>query len=129
KLSSMQSKPHFRCHDSCPDVRPRQMIAIPALDLRGGACVQLAPGSYDEEVIRIPDPVGVAIAWRPYGFRHLHVVDLDGVAGRGNNDAQIQAILGKIDVEVQFGVVNLSQELYRTISDYNEHCALIDTII
>ena len=69
------------------------MIAIPALDLRGGACVQLAPGSYDEEVIRIPDPVGVAIAWRQYGFRHLHVVDLDGVAGRGDNTAAIQAIL------------------------------------
>ena len=79
------------------------MIAIPALDLRGGACVQLAAGSYDEEVIRIPDPVGVAVAWRQYGFRHLHLVDLDAVAGRGNNAAEIQAILGTTDVEVQAG--------------------------
>lgn len=79
------------------------MIAIPALDLRGGACVQLAAGSYDQEVIRIPDPVGVAIAWRQYGFRHLHVVDLDGVSGRGNNSAEIQAILGATDAEVQVG--------------------------
>ena len=79
------------------------MIAIPALDLRGGACVQLAAGSYDEEVIRIPDPVGVAIAWRQYGFRHLHVVDLDGAARRGNNAPQIHAILGATDVEVQVG--------------------------
>jgi phosphoribosylformimino-5-aminoimidazole carboxamide ribotide isomerase len=79
------------------------MIAIPALDLRGGACVQLAAGSYDDEVIRIPDPTGVAIAWRRYGFRHLHVVDLDGVAGRGNNAAEIHAILGATDVEVQVG--------------------------
>src|SRR5438046_2569945 len=114
----MQSKPHFRCHDSCPDVPPRQMIAIPALDLRAGACVQLAPGSYDEEVIRIPDPVGVAIAWRQYGFRHLHVVDLDGVAGRGNNTAEIQAILGATDVEVQVGGGIRSQELIqRTLED------------
>ncbi|MFL5594211.1 MAG: HisA/HisF-related TIM barrel protein [Gemmatimonadaceae bacterium] len=79
------------------------MIAIPALDLRAGACVQLAPGSYDEELIRIPDPVGVALAWQQYGFRHLHVVDLDGVAGRGNNTPQIQSILGATDVEVQVG--------------------------
>jgi len=94
------------------------MIAIPALDLRGGACVQLAPGSYDEEVIRIPDPVGVAIAWRQYGFRHLHVVDLDGVAGRGNNTAAIQAILGATDVEVQVGGGIRSQELIqRTLND------------
>ena len=79
------------------------MIAIPALDLRGGACVQLAAGSYDEEVIRIPDPVGVAIAWRQYGFRHLHLVDLDAVTGRGNNAGEIQAILAATDVEVQVG--------------------------
>jgi len=79
------------------------VIAIPALDLRGGACVQLAADSYDEEVIRIPDPVGVAIAWRQYGFRHLHLVDLDAVAGRGNNAVEIQAILAATDVEVQVG--------------------------
>jgi phosphoribosylformimino-5-aminoimidazole carboxamide ribotide isomerase len=87
------------------------MIAIPALDLRGGACVQLAAGSYDEELIRIPDPAGVALAWRQYGFRHLHVVDLDGVTGRGNNDAGIQAIFGATDVEVQVGGGIRSQEL------------------
>jgi phosphoribosylformimino-5-aminoimidazole carboxamide ribotide isomerase len=79
------------------------VIAIPALDLRGGACVQLAAGSYDEEVIRIPDPLGVAIAWRQYGFHHLHLVDLDAVAGRGNNAIEIQAILAATDVEVQVG--------------------------
>jgi phosphoribosylformimino-5-aminoimidazole carboxamide ribotide isomerase len=79
------------------------MIAIPALDLRGGACVQLAAGSYDQELIRIPDPVGVAVAWRQYGFRHLHVVDLDAVAGRGNNATEVQSILGTTDVEIQVG--------------------------
>ena len=79
------------------------MIAIPALDLRGGACVQLAADSYDEELIRIPDPIGVAFAWRQYGFHHLHVVDLDGVVLRGNNDAEIRGILGATDAEVQVG--------------------------
>ena len=94
------------------------MIAIPALDLRGGACVQLAAGSYDQELIRIPDPVGVALAWRQYGFRHLHVVDLDAVAARGNNAAEIQAILGATDVEVQVGGGIRSRELIqRSIDD------------
>ena len=65
--------------------------------------MQLAAGSYDEEVIRIPDPIGVAVAWRQYGFRHLHLVDLDAVAGRGNNGVEMQAILGATDVEVQIG--------------------------
>ena len=53
--------------------------------------------------MRIPDPVGVARAWRQYGFHHLHVVDLDGVAGRGQNTAEIQAILAATDAEVQIG--------------------------
>jgi phosphoribosylformimino-5-aminoimidazole carboxamide ribotide isomerase len=79
------------------------MIAIPALDLRGAACVQLAADSYDRELLRIPDPVGVATAWRQYGFRHLHVVDLDGVAGHAKNSAEIQAILAATDAEVQVG--------------------------
>src|SRR6266576_5668915 len=114
----MQSKSHFRCHDSCPAGFAGQMIVIPALDLRGGACVQLAAGSYDQEVIRIPDPVGVAVAWRQYGFRHLHVVDLDGVARRGDNAPEIQAILGATDVEVQVGGGIRSREAIRqTLSD------------
>ena len=79
------------------------MIAIPALDLREAACVQLAADSYDKELLRIPDPVGVARAWRQYGFHHLHVVDLDGVAGRGQNTEEIKAILDATDAEVQVG--------------------------
>ena len=94
------------------------MIAIPALDLRGGACVQLAAGSYDQELIRIPDPVGVAIAWRQYGFRHLHVVDLDAVAGRANNAPEVQAVLAATDVEVQLGGGIRSRELIqRSLND------------
>ena len=94
------------------------MIAIPALDLRGGACVQLAAGSYDQEMIRIPDPVGVAVAWRQYGFRHLHLVDLDAVAGRGNNALEIQAILGVTDVEVQAGGgIKSRDSIHQLLSD------------
>ena len=103
------------------------MIAIPALDLRGGACVQLAAGSYDQEVIRIPDPVGVAIAWRQYGFRHLHVVDLDRVTGRGNNTAEIRSILGATDVEVQVGGGIRSRELIQRSLDDGAERVIIGT--
>ncbi len=114
----MQSLQHFRVYDSCSATGARPVIAIPALDLRGGACVQLAAGSYDQEVIRISDPVGVAVAWRQYGFRHLHLVDLDAVARRGNNAPQIQAILGATDAEVQIGGGIRSREsIERILSD------------
>ena len=103
------------------------MIAIPALDLRGGACVQLAAGSYDQELIRIPDPVGVAMAWRQYGFHHLHVVDLDGVAGRGNNTNEIQAILGATDSEVQVGGGIRSRDSIQRSLDDGAHRVIIGT--
>ncbi len=103
------------------------MIAIPALDLRGGACVQLAAGSYDQELIRIPDPVGVAMAWRQYGFHHLHVVDLDGVAGRGNNSNEIQAILGATDSEVQVGGGIRSRDSIQRSLDDGAHRVIIGT--
>jgi phosphoribosylformimino-5-aminoimidazole carboxamide ribotide isomerase len=79
------------------------VIAIPALDLRAGACVQVVASSPSEELLRIPDPVGVALAWRQYGFHHLHVIDLDAFSGSGNNDTVIDAILGSTDAEVQVG--------------------------
>jgi phosphoribosylformimino-5-aminoimidazole carboxamide ribotide isomerase len=79
------------------------LIAIPAIDLRDGACVQLARGSYDQEVIRIPDAVGVELAWRNYGFHHLHVIDLDAITGAGSNADVISAILSRTEAEVQVG--------------------------
>lgn len=79
------------------------MIAIPALDLRNGACVQLAAGSYDHEVIRIPDVVGVELTWQHYGFHHLHVIDLDAISGRGSNAELIRTVLSRTEAETQVG--------------------------
>ncbi|HEY4671053.1 MAG TPA: HisA/HisF-related TIM barrel protein [Gemmatimonadaceae bacterium] len=94
------------------------MIAIPGVDLRAGACVQLAAGSFDRELFRIPDPVGVVSAWRQYGFRHLHLIDLDGVAGTGSNANEIQAMLGATDAEVQVGGgIRTGEVIQRTLED------------
>jgi phosphoribosylformimino-5-aminoimidazole carboxamide ribotide isomerase len=83
------------------------MIAIPAVDIRSGACVQLVGGSYDHEVIRLPDPVAVAREWTALGFEHLHVVDLDAATRRGANAAVVRSILADdacSDVQVGGGV-------------------------
>ena len=79
------------------------MIAIPAVDIRDGACVQLVGGSYDNERIRIPDPAGVARAWTDAGFTRLHVVDLDAATGRGSNDRIVRDLIGLSDILVQVG--------------------------
>lgn len=82
------------------------MIAIPAVDLRDGACVQLVGGSYAEEIVRLENPPAVARGWAEIGFRKLHVVDLDAATGASSNSfnsAMIETILRDTPMEVQVG--------------------------
>lgn len=79
------------------------MIAIPAVDLRDGACVQLVGGSYADERVRLDDPLAVARQWADFGFRHLHVVDLDAATGAGDNRGIVTSILDEVDTEVRVG--------------------------
>ena len=79
------------------------MIAIPAVDLRDGACVQLVGGSYTDERIRLDNPLEVARSWEHFGFTRLHVVDLDAATGRGSNLSLVRSILSEADVPVQVG--------------------------
>jgi phosphoribosylformimino-5-aminoimidazole carboxamide ribotide isomerase len=78
--------------------------------------VQIA-ASTQEVLIRIPDPVGVAAAWRQYGFHNLHVIDLDRAARRGDNDFQIESILGSTDAEVDVGGGVRTRDLIEKLLD------------
>jgi phosphoribosylformimino-5-aminoimidazole carboxamide ribotide isomerase len=79
------------------------VIAIPAVDLRDGACVQLVGGSYKQERIRLENPVEVARSWERYGFNRLHVVDLDAATERGSNIGVVRVLLSEAGVPVQVG--------------------------
>lgn len=79
------------------------MIAVPAVDLRGGKCVQLVGGDYADERVRLDDPAAVARDWAHTGFTRLHVVDLDAATGRGHNQDVIREILRDASVPVQVG--------------------------
>jgi phosphoribosylformimino-5-aminoimidazole carboxamide ribotide isomerase len=79
------------------------VIAIPAVDLREGACVQLVGGDYSNERVRLADPVAVAREWTRYGFRRLHVVDLDAATGRGSNRDVVTELLRESAAEIQVG--------------------------
>jgi len=79
------------------------MQVIPAIDLREGACVQLVGGSYDEERVRIADPLAVADKWERAGFSRLHIVDLDAATGRGINRDVVRDIIASTSLTVQVG--------------------------
>lgn len=80
------------------------MEVIPAIDIKGGKCVRLYQGDYNQETIFSEDPVAVALEWRNQGARRLHVVDLDGAAsGEVCNMAVIEAIVKEVGLPVQLG--------------------------
>ena len=91
------------------------MFVIPAIDLREGACVQLVGGSYEEERVRLDDPLEVAAGWARAGFTRVHVVDLDAATGRGSNAATVRAIVGEGSLEVQVGGGVRSTEAIREL--------------
>jgi len=79
------------------------MIVAPAVDLRGGRCVQLVGGRPEEERVSLPDPLDVAEGWWEAGFATLHVVDLDAALGDGDNHALVRELAASTAAAVQVG--------------------------
>lgn len=80
------------------------MQVIPAIDLRGGCCVRLRQGDYDQETVFGDDPAAMAAHWEAEGAARIHLVDLDGArAGHPVNVDAVRAILDRVSVPCQLG--------------------------
>jgi phosphoribosylformimino-5-aminoimidazole carboxamide ribotide isomerase len=80
------------------------MDLYPAIDLRGGKCVRLYQGDFDQETVYGEDPVAQALAFQAEGARWIHVVDLDAArTGDPVNRPVIAEIARAVDVPVQTG--------------------------
>jgi phosphoribosylformimino-5-aminoimidazole carboxamide ribotide isomerase len=103
------------------------VIAIPAVDLRDGACVQLVGGSYQQERVRLDNPVEVARSWERFGFNRLHVVDLDAATGRGSNLGIVRSLLSEASVPVQVGGGVRSGEFVEELLEAGAHRVVVGT--
>ncbi|MEM0962998.1 MAG: 1-(5-phosphoribosyl)-5-[(5-phosphoribosylamino)methylideneamino]imidazole-4-carboxamide isomerase [Bacteroidota bacterium] len=83
------------------------MLVIPAIDLRGGRCVRLRQGRYEDETVYFDDPVRMAKLWRVMNAKVLHLVDLDAArttaAEQADNRDVIARVAKALDVPVQVG--------------------------
>ena len=80
------------------------MILFPAIDIRGGNCVRLLQGNYEDEVIYHHSPVEMAKEFEKQGAEFIHIVDLDGArSGETINQQVIQDIAVAVRVPVQVG--------------------------
>ncbi len=85
------------------------MRILPAVDIRGGRCVNLVQGDYGQETVFAEDPVAQAVLWRQQGAELVHIVDLDGAkAGRCCIEAELRAMIAAgVPVEVGGGIRDL----------------------
>ena len=80
------------------------MRVIPAIDLRGGLCVRLRQGDYDQETVFGDDPASMAARWEAEGATLIHLVDLDGAkSGQPVNVEAVRRILERVGVPCQLG--------------------------
>lgn len=79
------------------------MKVIPAIDVKGGKCVQLVGGKPGTEKVIIDDVMGVAKRWQSEGAELLHIIDLDSALGTGDNETLIEMISASISIPVQVG--------------------------
>jgi len=80
------------------------MDIIPAVDIRGGKCVRLYQGDYNQETVFDEDPVTAALIWYSQGARWLHIVDLDGaVAGEPQNMEVVEEIIRQSGMLIELG--------------------------
>ena len=68
---------------------------IPAIDIINCQCVRLTKGDYDQKTVYRDSPAEVAQEFESFGFKRLHVVDLDGAKSKHivNTDVLRQIVL------------------------------------
>lgn len=80
------------------------MIIFPAIDLKNGQCVRLFKGNMEKVTIFNDNPAAQAKEFESFGFKYLHIVDLDGaIAGRSANEQSVREILKSVTIPTQLG--------------------------
>jgi phosphoribosylformimino-5-aminoimidazole carboxamide ribotide isomerase len=80
------------------------MKIFPAIDIKDKRCVRLIKGDFDNKTEYKLSPVDQAGKYKEYGFKNLHIVDLDGaLTGETVNLNIIKEIVSKFDLKVEVG--------------------------
>ena len=83
-------------------IRSLMLLIIPAIDIKGGRCVQMVQGiegySYSD------DPVEMARLWRKENAKSLHVTDIDGaLEGHVVNVDILRRMVNTVEIPVELG--------------------------
>ncbi|WP_440908871.1 1-(5-phosphoribosyl)-5-[(5-phosphoribosylamino)methylideneamino]imidazole-4-carboxamide isomerase [Candidatus Pelagibacter sp.] len=80
------------------------MKIFPAIDIKDKKCVRLIKGDFGNKTDYAISPIEQAGKYKEYGFRNLHIVDLDGaLTGKTINLDLIAKIVKKFDIKIEVG--------------------------
>ncbi len=102
---------------------------LPAIDLRGGKCVNLVQGIASQETIFSDAPVEMALRWQAEGAEYLHLVDLDGAfQGESANLHIVSEIVAALEIPVQLGGGIRSMEQLKAVLALGVDRAILGTV-
>ena len=80
------------------------MKIFPAIDIKDKKCVRLIKGDIGNKTEYEMSPIDQAGKYKDYGFKNLHIVDLDGaLTGETVNLDIIKEIVSKFDLKIEIG--------------------------
>ena len=80
------------------------MKIFPAIDIKDKKCVRLVKGDFDNKTEYEISPIEQARKYKDYGFKNLHIVDLDGaLIGETVNLDIIREIIKKFELKIEIG--------------------------
>ena len=80
------------------------MKIFPAIDIKDKKCVRLIKGDFENKTEYKTSPIDQAGKYKEYGFKNLHIVDLDGaLTGKTVNLDVIKEIVSKYDLRIEVG--------------------------
>ena len=104
------------------------MIIFPAIDIKGGKCVRLLKGSFDDITKYNKSPLDQAKEFSNLGFNNVHIIDLDGAQKENPINENLIKEISKIkNIKIQAGGGIRSLERIKKLLDFGIDKVILGT--
>ena len=104
------------------------MIIFPAIDIKGGKCVRLLKGSFDDITKYNKSPLDQVKEFSNLGFNNIHIIDLDGAQKENPINENLIKEISKIkNIKIQVGGGIRSLERIKKLLDFGIDKVILGT--
>ena len=104
------------------------MIIFPAIDIKGGKCVRLLKGSFNDITKYKKSPLDQAKEFSNLGFNNVHIIDLDGAQKENPINENLIKEISKIEnIKIQVGGGVRSLERIKRLLDFGIDKVILGT--